>query len=34
VVTPRWLFVPGAATPPVYGRPRIVDETLEAMPSC
>jgi radical SAM superfamily enzyme YgiQ (UPF0313 family) len=31
VITPRWLFVLGAATPPAYGRPRIVDETLEAL---
>jgi radical SAM superfamily enzyme YgiQ (UPF0313 family) len=31
VITPRWLFVLGAATPEAYGRPRIVDETLEAL---
>ena len=31
VITPRWLFVLGAATPAVYGRPRIVDETLEPL---
>ena len=31
VITPRWLFVLGAATPPEYGRPRIVDETLEPL---
>jgi radical SAM superfamily enzyme YgiQ (UPF0313 family) len=31
VITPRWLFVLGAATPAAYGRPRIVDETLEAL---
>jgi len=31
VITPRWLFVLGAATPAEYGRPRIVDETLEAL---
>ena len=31
VITPRWLFVLGAATPAPYGRPRIVDETLEAI---
>src|SRR5689334_12892886 len=31
VITPRWLFVLGAATPPTYGRPRIVDETLEPL---
>jgi radical SAM superfamily enzyme YgiQ (UPF0313 family) len=29
VITPRWLFVLAAATPAVYGRPRITDETLE-----
>jgi radical SAM superfamily enzyme YgiQ (UPF0313 family) len=31
VITPRWLFVLGAATPDAYGRPHIVDETLEAL---
>src|SRR5204862_6630676 len=31
VITPRWLFVLGAATPPAYGRPRIVDETIETL---
>jgi radical SAM superfamily enzyme YgiQ (UPF0313 family) len=31
VITPRWLFVLGAATPEAYGRPNIVDETLEAL---
>jgi radical SAM superfamily enzyme YgiQ (UPF0313 family) len=31
VITPRWLFVLGAATPEAYGRPSIVDETLEAL---
>jgi radical SAM superfamily enzyme YgiQ (UPF0313 family) len=31
VITPRWLFVLGAATPAAYGRPRIVDETLEPL---
>ena len=31
VITPRWLFVLGGATPAAYGRPRIVDETLEAL---
>jgi radical SAM superfamily enzyme YgiQ (UPF0313 family) len=30
VITPRWLFVLAAATPPAYGRPHITDETLEA----
>ncbi len=29
VITPRWLFVIGAATPATYGRPRLADETLE-----
>src|ERR1044071_4385268 len=29
VITPRWLFVLAGATPPVYGRPQIVAETLE-----
>ena len=29
VITPRWLFVLGAATPAAYGAPRITDETLE-----
>jgi radical SAM superfamily enzyme YgiQ (UPF0313 family) len=31
VITPRWLFVLGAATPEAYHPPRIVDETLEAL---
>ena len=31
VITPRWLFVLGAATPAAYGTPRIVDETLEPL---
>jgi len=31
VITPRWLFVLGAATPVQYGTPRIVDETLEQL---
>jgi radical SAM superfamily enzyme YgiQ (UPF0313 family) len=31
VITPRWLFVLGAATPAEYGPPRIVDETLETL---
>ena len=30
VITPRWLFVLAAATPAVYGRPQITDETLDA----
>jgi radical SAM superfamily enzyme YgiQ (UPF0313 family) len=29
VITPRWLFVLAGATPTVYGRPQITDETLE-----
>jgi radical SAM superfamily enzyme YgiQ (UPF0313 family) len=29
VITPRWLYVLAAATPERYGRPVIVDETLE-----
>jgi radical SAM superfamily enzyme YgiQ (UPF0313 family) len=29
VITPRWLFVLAGATPSAYGRPHIVDETLE-----
>src|SRR5690349_4239826 len=31
VITPRWLFVLGAATPAEYGTPLITDETLEAL---
>jgi radical SAM superfamily enzyme YgiQ (UPF0313 family) len=31
VITPRWLFVLAGATPASYGRPRITDETLEAL---
>ena len=31
VITPRWLFVLGAATPAAYGPPHIVDETLEPL---
>ena len=31
VITPRWLFVLAAATPPEYGDPVIVDETLEQL---
>jgi len=30
VITPRWLYVIAAATPPVYGTPVLVDETLAA----
>ena len=29
VITPRWLFVLASATPALYGRPQITDETLE-----
>ena len=31
VITPRWLFVLAGATPAAYGRPQIVDETLEPL---
>ena len=31
VITPRWLFVLASATPPAYGEPRLVDETLEQL---
>ena len=31
VITPRWLFVLGAATPAAYSPPRIIDETLEPL---
>ncbi|MDE3155682.1 MAG: B12-binding domain-containing radical SAM protein [Acidobacteriota bacterium] len=31
VITPRWLYVLAAATPPAFGDPRITDETLEAL---
>jgi radical SAM superfamily enzyme YgiQ (UPF0313 family) len=30
VITPRWLYVLAAATPPQFGTPVIVDETLES----
>jgi len=29
VITPRWLYVLGSATPAAYGQPHLVDETLE-----
>lgn len=29
VITPRWLYVLAAATPPAYGNPVVVDEALE-----
>src|ERR1700752_3687737 len=28
VITPRWLYVLGSATPETYGEPRLIDETL------
>src|SRR5262245_41451445 len=31
VITPRWLYVLAAASPPEYGDPHIVDETLEQL---
>jgi radical SAM superfamily enzyme YgiQ (UPF0313 family) len=31
VITPRWLFVLAGATPEKFGRPNIVDETLETL---
>jgi radical SAM superfamily enzyme YgiQ (UPF0313 family) len=31
VITPRWLFVLAAATPSVFGDPKLVDETLEQL---
>ena len=31
VITPRWLFVIAAATPPEFGDPVITDETLELL---
>ena len=31
VITPRWLYVLAAATPPEYGDPLITDETLEQL---
>jgi radical SAM superfamily enzyme YgiQ (UPF0313 family) len=35
VITPRWLYVLAAATPPQYGTPTIVDETIEPFdPDC
>lgn len=35
VITPRWLYVLAAATPPEYGDPIITDETLEQLqPDC
>jgi N6-adenosine-specific RNA methylase IME4 len=31
VITPRWLYVMAAATPPAYGDPVLTDETLDAV---
>jgi hypothetical protein len=31
VITPRWLYVLAGATPPSFGDPVIVDETLESL---
>src|SRR4051812_15494439 len=31
VITPRWLYVLAAATPPGYGSPVLTDETLESL---
>jgi len=31
VITPRWLYVLAAATPPTFGDPRVIDETLQPM---
>ena len=31
VITPRWLFVLAAATPPEYGTPVIIDETIDPL---
>jgi radical SAM superfamily enzyme YgiQ (UPF0313 family) len=31
VITPRWLYVLAQATPPVFGDPVLVDETLEPL---
>jgi hypothetical protein len=33
VITPRWLFVLAASTPPEYGDPVLADETLEQLDS-
>ena len=30
IITPRWLYVLAAATPPSWGDPTLIDETLEA----
>ena len=31
VITPRWLYVLAGATPPAFGGPNLVDETLEQL---
>ena len=31
VITPRWLYVLAGATPSSFGKPRIVDETIETL---
>ena len=31
VITPRWLFVLAAATPPAFGDPELCDETLQQL---
>jgi len=31
VITPRWLYVLAAATPPSFGDPAVIDETLDPM---
>jgi hypothetical protein len=31
VITPRWLYVLAAATPPQYENPVLIDETLEPL---
>src|SRR5690349_12881478 len=31
VITPRWLYVLASATPPDFGDPQLVDETLEPL---
>src|SRR4029453_7738872 len=31
VITPRWLYVLASATPPEFGTPILVDETLEQL---
>ena len=31
VITPRWLFVLAEATPDRFGRPHLIDETLQPL---